>query len=221
MEITHDVLMRKINHIIKMKHGSISYEEPITDPNKEITWKCHKCGHTFRRSPAQLLKNTHCIWCRQTVVKPSVEEVKQRMKEIHGDKYEYISSNYDRGKTKRILVRHTECGFIWSLRVDSFLRGTGCPKCKNSLGKRRLFDYLRKRDFLLLENKGEGYYLEENGGKFMIEFIEEGKTVAKNDARFCESNGIEMIVLTVDNEEEWIGTEKLAQRLRGEQFTED
>lgn len=75
-------------------------------------------------------KKTGCPKCAKDKFKPMTpwEEVSEKLKQIHGDEYEYYSENYN-GVAKNIDVRCKHHNHIWNVRVMDLLKGQGCPKC--------------------------------------------------------------------------------------------
>lgn len=57
----------------------------------------------------------------------TTEEIKEKAKQIHGDKYDYTDSEYVNNKTKIII----KCSLHGSYKqlFQSHINGTGCPKC--------------------------------------------------------------------------------------------
>lgn len=112
----------------------------------KIGIKHNECGHVWRILPGNFLSNgRRCPKCRRKAngVKRRkthtqfVEEVQC----VLGDGYQ-ILDDYLNNYTP-ISVKHTECGYEWSVSPRTLLRIDGCPKCKsNSRGEKELHNYL-------------------------------------------------------------------------------
>ncbi len=91
----------------------------------------------FEITPADLLANHGCKKCgyvKNTKKRtPSTEEFVAKAKNIHGDRYDYSSSDYVNSytKVKIICLKH---GDFWQ-SPNSHLKGRGCPVCGLSENK--------------------------------------------------------------------------------------
>jgi hypothetical protein len=74
---------------------------------------CPKCGH-LRRAKSQ------CLTTEQFVAKARA---------VHGDKYDYSQSKYERYNSKVIIICQTHGPFRQA--PDSHTHGSGCPSCGN------------------------------------------------------------------------------------------
>jgi hypothetical protein len=63
---------------------------------------------------------------------------------VHGDKYDYIKTNYINSNNKIIITCVIHGDFIQ--RPDSHLYGSGCPSCNSSKGELKIHKYLRKNN---------------------------------------------------------------------------
>ena len=63
---------------------------------------------------------------------------------IHGDKYDYSKSVYDKARNK-ILINCPKHGDFWQI-ADAHMRGSGCPKCGNALSnaENEIYDFIIK-----------------------------------------------------------------------------
>lgn len=81
--------------------------------------------------------------------KLSKEEIINRFKEIHGDKYDYSKFNYINSITKGIIICPKHGEFLQSANVH--LKGVGCPVCARNeinrtnykLSKEKLLERLK------------------------------------------------------------------------------
>lgn len=83
-------------------------------------------------------KKTGCPKCAKDKFKPMTpwEDVSKKLKQIHGDEYEYYSENYN-GVSKNIDVRCKHHNHIWNVRVMDLIKGQGCPKCGNEKSSKK------------------------------------------------------------------------------------
>lgn len=236
-------MRRKIQVVLNNKK-TIEPLEEIWEVNKKNKWLCKKCNHSFERSPSDFLKNSKCPWCEGRFQVLSEEVINEKTYEKYGLEYSILSFGYKEKKTRRILVKHNICGFIWSTAMHNFLQGHGCPRCKSSLGERKVRKYLEQNGFFFQEQvhftglakKTLDFYLEENGKRFAIEYngqqhyeavdffggeeaLQKQQQRDREKEKFCKENNIELIIIPY-YDEHIIQTEELAQRLRGIKLTE-
>ena len=120
------------------------------DSTTEIIITCNTCGTEFKQIPRSLIQGHGCKNCSSRIkadnarLKP--EEILQKAKEVHGDKFEYGS-----------LEGYENNTFVWKIKcpkhdwfdqpVASHLRGNGCKDCAKELSsskaEKELVNYLK------------------------------------------------------------------------------
>ena len=60
------------------------------------------------------------------------KEVLDRFLKTHGDDYDYSKMIF-KGLNAKIEIKCNKCGYVFSQRANSHLRGRGCPKCAGKL----------------------------------------------------------------------------------------
>lgn len=129
-------------------HGN-DYEimsDQIKNNKSRIIVHHNVCGNTYDIVAHSFLNlETKCAYCNGTK-KQSIEDIKKRCYEMHGDDYIILSENIKNIDSK-IHVKHS-CGFSWNVKATNFINiGSGCPMCApKSKGE------ISIREFLL-ENK--------------------------------------------------------------------
>lgn len=102
--------------------------------------ECKICGYESQTSVNNFLdKKTGCKNCAG-LKRKSNEEFLSEVYGLTKDEYSFIESY--KNKNIKILVRHNECGNIYPVSPDKFLRGRRCPYCKQSHGELKIRDYL-------------------------------------------------------------------------------
>ncbi len=236
----------KANYKLAQKKTIIPMEEiKAWGSPKKMLWKCLKCNHTFLRSTQLMfVKNVmSCPWCESHPFEYDEKTLKEKTKNMYGDEYTIlkIAPHTQERQSRRITVCHNKCGFKYSTNLYNFLKGCGCPRCRESKGEYRVRKYLEKHNFKYIEQyqiNTEGsylyidFYLEENGKKYAIEYngIQHYKPIGffegeeglkaqqicdEKKKRYCLNNNIDLIVIPYDDES-LINSEKLAQRLSGQ-----
>lgn len=128
--------------------------------NSNLEFMHLKCGtkfsaiwHDFKNS------KSGCPKCGYEKLKQinlkSKEDFEKDFKKRADDEFEllsdYVKSNVN------IKIRHNKCGYEWKCTPNNFLRGSGCPKCNESKGERKISLFLDRYNILYIkEHKFEG-----------------------------------------------------------------
>lgn len=223
---------------ISIKKNIFPLEEIKRLEGVKIKWLCKKCNHTFEKTPNQFIAHNQCPWCESHFSSFTEEIIKKKILLAHGTEYDLIAMV----STGRIKVRHNECGFIFNTSTYNFIRGHGCPRCKSSLGEKKVRKYLKENGFYFQEQyqfKNSSistlyfdFYLEENGQQIVIEYqgrqhyevidhfggeksFKEQQERDDRKRQFCKKNNILLIEIPY-NDESCLHSNELAQRLRGQ-----
>lgn len=130
--------------------GLFEYITGYINKGLKCWWRCKICGNEWETSPHDILAGHGCPICKRKKANQklitSLEKFLIQLKEIWGDKIEYIEG-YIKMSTK-CKFRCTTCGHIWETTPSSLLQYHGCPKCgykivSNKL-KTSLEDFLQK-----------------------------------------------------------------------------
>ena len=151
--------------------------------------QCLKCQSIFERYPSNVCKSLDvCPNCNNggTKQKLDITTVQQRIDKKFG-KNQYTLIEYKGQLNSNNKVRCENCGFIFNIRISSFLTQDtrGCPKCKrfHSKGEQMVEAYLKENnimystqkrysdcnnnlssfDFCVYDSLGKEYLIEVNG----------------------------------------------------------
>ena len=117
-------------HKDRYDYSKVKYKNILTD----VCIICHKHGE-FWQTPHSHLKGSGCPKCakeyRTSNQYIKEEEVLKRIKEIHGDKYDYSKFQYNGIMEKSCIICPKHGEFLQTSHCH--LKGSGCPKCKNSV----------------------------------------------------------------------------------------
>ena len=116
---------RKV-HGDKYDYSKVEY----INSNTKICIICPKHGE-FWQAPNSHLQNVGCPKCAKTGVKLTNEEFITRIKEIHGNRYDYSKVNYINAKTK-VCIICPDHGEFWQI-PSSHLAGQNCPRCMKKI----------------------------------------------------------------------------------------
>lgn len=182
----------------------------------------------FKQRYSGHLRGKGCPICGDAEIGSKL--VKQRREAIddfvntHGRRYDYSNVVYENSKNKVEIVCRKH-GAFWQ-SPSSHVRGSGCPKCKQSTGENRISVYLTKRaieyevqkkfpgmelgnslrcDFylntknLVIEYNGRQHYQEVPlwGGKRQLKRTQELDQLKRN---YCKMNGINYEVIRYDED---------------------
>lgn len=88
------------------------------------------------------------------------EDVEERIKKVHGDKYSLIGEYVNRNKKIEVLCN--ECNRTWDALTESLFGGFGCPRCSNRMKKTT--EQFEKEVFKLVKDEYEvlGEYVNTN-----------------------------------------------------------
>ena len=129
--LTTEQFIKKAKQIFpKYDYSKVNY----TNSTTKVIIICPEHGQ-FEIQPSSLLSKHGCSKCRGTS-KLTNEEFIERAHEIHGNKYDYSKTNYQRMDSKIIIICpiHGEFEQIPS----NHLKGKGCPKCgKEAMANKR------------------------------------------------------------------------------------
>lgn len=121
--------------------------------NHKLRWGCEK-GHVFESTWNNVQQGNRCPECaieknslKQTY---TLEKYIEKIKDIHGDKYEVVGEYTNtRGRVKI----KCDCGNVWEPYAHSLLNGFGCKRCglkKRSENRRKTQDEFEKEVFDLV-----------------------------------------------------------------------
>lgn len=106
--------------------------ESYIDSKTPINIKHMICNFIFKPNPHNFLGGSRCPNCYGNI-KKTTQEFTQEIYSLVGKEYEVLGE-YNGNKTK-IKMRHNKCGTVYSPLPNGFLRGSRCPKCKESKGE--------------------------------------------------------------------------------------
>lgn len=135
-----------------------------------------KCGNTYETTPNNFLSGHRCKFCDK---RKDNETFLKQVKELTGEEYTFLEP-YVTGKTK-ITVLHNKCKRTYKVAPSYFLVGKRCPYCKESLGEKRIYEYLKKnkipfkrqKKFKQCRNINElpfDFFIKYNNQNILIEF---------------------------------------------------
>lgn len=123
--------------------------EEYTNALAKIKCKHNKCNYEWSVTPSAFLNNrTRCPKCFGTRLKTQ--------EQFEEDVYALVSNEYKvlgeyNGTTEYIEIKHSKCGYTYSVRASHFLYSASrCPLCSKSKGEEKVRLYLKKQNIKLI-----------------------------------------------------------------------
>ena len=121
----------KLIHGDKYDYSQVNYEKS----NQHIIIVCSRHG-VFQQTPAYHLSGGICPYCARNRL--TREEFLQKVKRLRGNAYDYSRCDYtqETRKSDKITITCKKHG-DFNQRLDSHLRGSGCPFCAMDYSSRK------------------------------------------------------------------------------------
>ena len=110
--------------------------EKYENTGSKVILTCTKCGKKFERKYNTLLYNQKCPYCNGTARVQDTNWFIDKARTVHGDKYDYSKSIYEKTDKKLIVICHEkdEFGeehgeFLVTPHAHIGTMKSGCPKC--------------------------------------------------------------------------------------------
>ena len=216
---------------IQKTHKDYVYEVSIINPDIEVLGKyidsktpiLHKCkihDIQWETSPCNILRRHGCLECKKEKIRiknnKTHEQYVHEVSVINSDIK--VIGTYINARTP-ILHRCLRDGYEWNTLPDNILNGTGCPRCNESSGERKIrqlldqytityeyqktfsdcrdirtlpFDFYLPDYNLCIEYDGEQHYkpIAHFGGNEAFERMVKHDNI-KNE--YCKNNGISLL----------------------------
>jgi len=143
-----------VKEVYELVGDEYEFLEEYVGSTIKILCRHNECGNEWEIRPSNFLYGSRCPNCHQNAKKSNKQFVKEIYKLV-GNEYEFLEEYINNGT--KIKCRHNECGHIWEIRPNAFLRGNRCPNChkKNKKSNKQFV----KEIYKLVGNKYE--FLEE------------------------------------------------------------
>lgn len=136
------------------------FMENYNGNKKKLKIKHDKCGFIYKVSPDNFLRGNRCPDCAWNT-RRTPEKFEAEVKKITGTEYSVVKPYKENGN--KIAIKHKNCEHEYFVDRHEFIRGTRCPRCRESKGERVISnyldfnDYLYKRERVFLDLIADGY----------------------------------------------------------------
>ena len=119
------------------KNGNHKPQDYLPASNKNVWWKCKKCGYEYRAMiNNRVMKGTGCKDCAGQVIHPGKNDLATLYPEIAAD-WDYsknigIGPNQVFPKSNKKYAWIDKYGHTWSASPSCRVCGTGCPYCSGN-----------------------------------------------------------------------------------------
>ena len=139
--------------------------------NREITWKCLRCGQTWRSRIADRTAGHGCPVCAGAKLIPGLNDFATEYPELASEWSErnQMKPSEKWSKSRDKVWWHCKvCGAEYKAVIDSRVKGQGCPECTRVDRQERISFYSR-REALEFKKKAVAFYASQAGHKYMME----------------------------------------------------
>lgn len=114
-------------------------EKDYVNTITKMNFVCSKCGEVINDTPAQFLRRSGCPSCRpKTYTRGSVENLIERFRAMHGDRYDYSLITEYKGVDPAYDIICRKHG-IFPQSAYAHMHGQGCPRCYAERHKAPIF----------------------------------------------------------------------------------
>lgn len=129
-----------------------------TTCEEKVEIHCKVCGYVMHQKPSGHLQGKGCKRCAGKAASanqvPSFQEMVERAKEVHGDKYTYLGNSYT-CMTSKMDILCNKCGRIFPQKPDQHIgKKQGCPFCQHvvSSGEKDVFAFVKEHTHCEVQN---------------------------------------------------------------------
>lgn len=120
---------------------NIEYISGYTDPHKQATFKCKKCGNIWSSTAYDIYTGkSYCHKCSLSPYILTEDTIRNRLQE-NNPTIDYLYGY--KGSLQHATFKCQTCGYTWETTAFTVYTGkTGCPKCAFSKGQTKISKYL-------------------------------------------------------------------------------
>ena len=120
-----------------------TFLDSYVNDGTKIEVKHSTCGHTYKVKPSNFLQGQRCPFCSTKFnFKKTDAQFKQEVFYLVEGEYTFLDS-YVNSRTK-LKVKHNNCGNVYEVQPNAFIRGNRCPFCNSPKGETIISKILNK-----------------------------------------------------------------------------
>lgn len=143
---THEDFVQEVQKI----HKNIKITKPYINSTTNVSCECISCGYKWEAHPNNLLRGYGCARCAGHI--KTHEDFIKKFNEINPSSNITFLNKYVDSKSP-LLCKCDKDLFEWNALPSNLLKGTGCPRCKESKGEKLITDILTKNNICLIRQK--------------------------------------------------------------------
>lgn len=139
---------------LKIANPNIEVVEEYTGANYRILHRCKIDGHEWLATPANILFGCGCPECRNRML----SDIFVKSHNTYVEQLSFVNPDlevigeYVNAKTP-ILHRCKVDGYVWKITPSNVLSGQGCPQCQESIGERKIRQWLESNNITYIYQK--------------------------------------------------------------------
>lgn len=226
LRLTNEQFIQKAKkvHGNKYDYSEVNY----IDSFSPIKIKCPNHGYFLQTPSAHIHLQEGCPQCSLNNRRKNVQEFISQSTLVHQNKYTYDKVNYVNKNTKVIITCPIHGDFEQT--PGNHLQGSGCPRCKDSYGERKVIKYLTSHNILFDyqtriecpksirssgsikvdfsgQYQGQDYFIEYNGQQhYELTYFGKGGKFERQQLRdqwlreYCKNNKIKLLEIHYDSD---------------------
>lgn len=112
---------------------------------------CSVCDNSYYMFPHNLLRRGGCPYC-SGIARKTKEVFEKQIQTVCGEKYTCVSYRQNESDSADIMCK--VCGTVFSVSPSNFLRGQGCPACRDTKYESPMISLLNSLHVSYLHDKG-------------------------------------------------------------------
>ena len=153
IKINKDTFIKKSNIIHNNKYD-YSLIKKVNGINDYVDIICIEHG-VFNQNINTHLKGHKCIKCYHDSMKMTLNTFIEKSKLIHNNKYDYSKSIYIDYTSNIEIICPNHGSFLQMVKIH--IKGSGCPRCNDSKGEKKISKYLISNNINFIRNKKYNY----------------------------------------------------------------
>lgn len=139
--------------------------------NREIAWKCLRCGQVWKSRIADRTEGHGCPVCAGEKLVEGINDFATEHPDLAAEwspKNRKKPSEVWSKSRENVYWKCSQCGYEWKAVIDSRVKGTSCPECARIEREKRI-PYHNAEERRKFNNHMVAYYADKAGESVLIE----------------------------------------------------